>query len=78
MGGISLKLSPLVDVTTSAFVWKPGISTLTRDDGGLLPDAYLHVVRKQLISERIKGPLVAAFRSPLTKAVDRNVETLGL
>ena len=53
---------------------------LTRDDGGLLPDAYLHLVRKkrQLISDHIKGPLLAAFRSPLMKALDRSVETLGL
>ena len=53
---------------------------LNRDDGGLLPDAYLHLVRKkgQLISKRIKGPLLAAFRSPLIKALDRSVETLGL
>ena len=27
MGGISLKLSPLIGVTTSAFVWKPGTLT---------------------------------------------------
>ena len=49
---------------------------LNRDDGGLLPNAYLHLVRKkgQLISERIKGPLVA----PMMKALDRSVETLGL
>ena len=54
-------------------------SPLNRDDGGLLPDAYLHLVRtRQLISERIKGSLVAAFRSPLMKALDRSVETLGL
>ena len=26
----------------------------------------------------VKGPLVAAFRSPLMKALDRSVETLGL
>ena len=26
----------------------------------------------------IKGPLVAAFRSPMMKALDRGVETLGL
>ena len=53
---------------------------LNRDDGGLLPDAYLHLVKKkvQLISERIKGPLVTAFRLPLMKALDRSVETLGL
>ena len=52
---------------------------LNRADDGLLPDAYLHLVRKrQLISDRIKGPLVAALRSPLMKALDRSVETLGL
>ena len=53
---------------------------LNHDDGGLLPDAYLHLVRKKrpLISDHIKGPLVTVFRSPLMKALDRNVETLGL
>ena len=51
----------------------------SRDDRGLLPDAYLHLARKrQPISDRIKGPLDAAFRSPLIKALDRSVETLGL
>ena len=53
---------------------------LNREDGGLLPDAYLQLVSKkrQLISDRLKGPLVAAFRSPLMKALDRSVETLSL
>ena len=53
---------------------------LNCDDDGLLPDAYLHLIRKKrpLISDHIKGPLVAAFRSPLMKALDRSVETLGL
>ena len=43
-----------------------------RDNGGLLPDAHLHLVGKknQRISDRIKGHLVAAFRSPLMKALD--------
>ena len=27
--------------------------------------------KRQLISDRIKGPLVAVFRSPLMKALDR-------
>ena len=31
-----------------------------------------------LISDHIKGPLVAASRSPMMKALDRSVETLGL
>ena len=55
-------------------------ASLNRDDGGLLPHAYLHLVRKKrpLISDHIKEPLVAAFRSPLMKALDRGVETLGL
>ena len=34
--------------------------------------------KRPLISDHIKGPLVAAFRSPLMKALDRSVETLGL
>ena len=54
---------------------------VTNYDGGLLPDAYLHLVRKKkrpLISDHIKGPVVAVFRSPLMKALDRSVETLGL
>ena len=51
---------------------------LNRDDGGLLPDAYLYPIRKrQLISNRIEGPPVAAFRSALN-ALDRSAETLGL
>ena len=32
----------------------------------------------QLISECIKGPLDAAFRSPLMKALESSVETFGL
>ena len=33
---------------------------------------------RQVISEKIKGPLVSATRSPLMKALDGSVETLGL
>ena len=46
-----------------------------RDDGGLLPDAYLRLVRKkgQRISEHIKGPLAAVITSPPMKALDRSV-----
>ena len=51
---------------------------LNCEDGNLLPDAYLHLIRKKvLISDHIKGPLVTAFRSPLMRALDRSVETLG-
>ena len=54
--------------------------SLNRDDGGALPDGYLYLVRKkgQLISEYVKGPIVAVIRSSLMKALDRSVETLGL
>ena len=34
--------------------------------------------KRPLISDHIKGPPVAAFRSPLMKALDRSVETLDL
>ena len=47
MGGVILKLSPLIAVTTSAFVWHINSThaPLNRDDGGLLTDAYLHLVK---------------------------------
>ena len=34
--------------------------------------------KKELISDHIKGTLVAGFRSPQMKALDRSVEMLGL
>ena len=40
--------------------------------------AHASSEKRLLISDHIKGPLVAAFRSPLMKALDRSVETLGL
>ena len=43
-----------------------------------LTPIYTASEKKELISERIKGSLVAAFGSPLMKAVGRSVETLGL
>ena len=43
-----------------------------------LTPIYTPSEKRQLVSDRIKGPLVAAFRSPLMKALDRSVETLGL
>ena len=39
---------------------------------------YTSSEKRPLISDHIKGPLVATFRSPLMKALDRSVETLGL
>ena len=57
----------------------PAHALLNRDDGGyFLTPIYTSSEKRQLISERIKGPLAAAFRSPLNKAIDRSVETLGL
>ena len=43
-----------------------------------LTPIYTSSEKRPLISDHIKGPLVAAFRSPLMKALDRSVETLGL
>ena len=43
-----------------------------------LTPIYTSSDKRPLISDHIKGPLVAAFRSPLMKALDRSVETLGL
>ena len=43
-----------------------------------LTPIYTSSEKRQLISDRRKGPLVAAFRSPLMKALDRSVETLDL
>ena len=51
---------------------------LIRVDGGLLPDAYLHLVKKRQLIGELWGPLVPAFRSPLMKALDRSVERFGL
>ena len=84
LGGISLKLSPLISVTTSAFVWKLGILTLPMLLQIVMMVAYFLMPiytlseKKELISDHIKGPLVAGFRSPQMKALDRSVEMLGL
>ena len=43
-----------------------------------LTPIYTASEKRPLISDHIKGRLVAAFRSPLMKALDRSVETLGL
>ena len=43
-----------------------------------LTPIYTSSGKRPLISDHIKGPLVAAFWSPLMKALDRSVETLGL
>ena len=85
LGGIILKIITTNRRYHQRLCWEAwhinsAHAPLNREDGGLLPDAYLHQVRKKrpLISDHIKGPLVAAFRSPLMKALDRSVETLGL
>ena len=43
-----------------------------------LTPIYTSSEKRPLISDHIKGLLVAAFRSPLMKALDRSVETLGI
>ena len=43
-----------------------------------LTPIYSSSEKRQLICDHIKGPLVAAFRSPMMMAPDRSVETLGL
>ena len=43
-----------------------------------LTPIYTSSEKRQPIIDGIKGPLDAAFRSPLMKALDRSVETLGL
>ena len=43
-----------------------------------LTPIYTSSEKRQLISDYIKGTLVAAFRSPPMKALERSVETLGL
>ena len=43
-----------------------------------LTPIYTPSAKRPLISDHIKGPLVAAFKSPLMKALDRSFETLGL
>ena len=81
LGGMILKLSPLIDITTNAFVWKPGISTSPMLLLRWLTSRHLftpHQRKGQLISECIKGPLVTAFRSPLMKVLDSSVKILGL
>ena len=44
----------------------------------LLTPIYTPSEKRQLISDYIKGTLVATFRSPPMKALERSVETLGL
>ena len=43
-----------------------------------LTPSYTSSQKSAAIGELIKGPLFAAFRSPLMKVLDRSVETLGL
>ena len=71
-------------ITTSRLYHQPGIltpPTLLNSWWWRLTTWRLFTLRQkkgQLISKRIKGALAAAIRSPLMKALDRSVETLGL
>ena len=60
--------------TRGPFIW----SLITMAACFLTPIYTSSEKKRPLISDHIKGPLVAAFRSPLMKALDRSVETLGL
>ena len=66
------------------FVWKLGILTpptllyIVMMEAYFLTPIYTLPEKRRLISDRMKGPLVAALRSPLMKALDRSVGTLGL
>ena len=70
LGGISLKLSPLIGITTTNWHYHQYLcleawhinsihTPLNCDDGSLLPDAYLTSLgKRQLNSDCVKGPLV--------------------
>ena len=49
-----------------------------RQSADFVTPIYTSSEKRQLISYRMKGLLVAAFRSPPMKALERRVETLGL
>ena len=77
LGGINLKLSPLIGITTSTFVWKPYQLSLRSFESWWWQLTSWHIFtpcqkKRQLISERVKGPLVAVFRSPLMKVLDNS------
>ena len=55
-----------------------GFSSASESSWSILEAWQKSDLIRPLISDHIKGPLVTAFRSPLMKALDRSVETLGL
>ena len=65
----------------SAYQWyiNSAHDTLNRDDGGLLPNAYLHSLIDNVISDFVIVYIwdLSSQRSPLMNTVDRSVETLG-
>ena len=78
----------LMNVTNEVTVHRHNVSTLLssaliRGDlnaatRGPFIRSLISFKKRQLISDRLKGPLVAAFGLPLMKALERSVETLGL
>ena len=78
----------LMNVTKEVTIHRPSVSTLLssafiRGDPnaatrGPFKRSLISCLFLKLISDRMKGPLVAAFRSPLMRALDRSVETLCL
>ena len=59
-------------------IHRPNILTLMTMVTYFLTPINTSSEKRQLISELVRGPLVAVIRSHLIKALDRSVETLGL
>ena len=80
-GGAGLRGEKAV---AGVFVWKLGILTpptllqIVMMEAYFLTPIYTLPEKRRLISDRMKGPPVAALRSPLMKALDGSVGTLGL
>ena len=68
----------------TGFAVIPYIQGVTESIKRILSSHHVKVAQKHFQtlghhwSDHLKGPLVAAFRSPLMKALERSVETLGL
>ena len=87
-GLMLLWFKDLMNVTKEVTIHRPSVSTLLSSafirghpnaaTRGPFKRSLISCLFLKLISDRMKGPLVAAFRSPLMRALDRSVETLCL
>ena len=68
----------LSDATLVNRFYECNCRSLKFEEVCFLRPIYTSSEKRPLISDHIKGPLVAVFRSPLMKALDRSIETLGL